>query len=74
MGPKDRVKKLYIGCHANSGGVLGANDSNDPITSASSLQYFNPNLGSGYKFVAPLAYHIPMPVNNISINFGGETR
>jgi hypothetical protein len=71
---KDRVKKLYIGCHfpnqsvSRGGGNLGGADSavNFYTTAVADASFFSVK--------SPTGFFVEMPIEYIHFNFGGETR
>jgi len=69
---KDRVKKLYIGCHYNGNVLASGADNTAEDTAATfydaSAAATYPNLKSRLNFM------VEMPIEYLHFNFGGETR
>lgn len=71
---KDRVKKLYIGCHFPNQSVSRANESFGTADNGSNFYVKDPAANSFFSVKSPTGFFVEMPIEYIHFNFGGETR
>lgn len=73
---KDRVKKLYIGCHYQNDSIVARGDN---IHAANDVAQFYAAVAAGNldRYIdrkSRLGFFVQMPLEYIHFNFGGETR
>jgi hypothetical protein len=71
---KDRVKKLYIGCHFPNQSVSKADGGFNGAEAPDNFYAITPANSSFFSVKSPTGFFVEMPIEYIHFNFGGETR
>ncbi len=71
---KDRVKKLYIGCHFPNQSQSRANTDFGGDDLKENFYATTPAAQRFYSVKSPTGFFVEMPIEYIHFNFGGETR